>query len=103
MGTFFNIRFQRQHVAMPLSRWSYGAMALCPLMLTCGCVNGPPASPSQAVCQPSLEGVEDPSAKHRPSSTGPVIFPIRLTDDGEFVKRCELTDALQEFALQEAN
>jgi len=43
-----------------------------------------------------VEQVADPSAKRRPSGAGPLLFPIRLTDDGEYVKRCELTDALQE-------
>lgn len=60
------------------------------------CVSVPPPSPSQAVCQPTLEHVPDPSAKPRPSGDVPIVFPIRLTDDGEFVERCELTDALQE-------
>jgi len=61
-----------------------------------GCVSRPPPSPSQAVCRPLLEHVADPSAKRRPSADGPLLFPVRLTDNGEFVERCELTDALQE-------
>jgi hypothetical protein len=40
--------------------------------------------------------VPNPSDKSRPSASSPTIFTIRLTDDGLFVKRCELTDALQE-------
>jgi hypothetical protein len=72
------------------------AVILLAMVFLGGCVSQPPASPAQSVCRPDLEHVPDPSAKRRPSSDRPLLFPIRLTDDGEYVSRCELTDALQE-------
>ena len=64
--------------------------------LLCGCVTKPPPSPVQSICDFAQEGVPNPSSKVRVPSATPVLLPIRLTDDGEFVSRCELTDALQE-------
>ena len=66
------------------------------IALVSGCVSKPPPSPVQSICDFAQEGVPDPSLKVRPSSESAVLLPIRLTDDGEFVSRCELTDALQE-------
>jgi hypothetical protein len=66
------------------------------MALLSGCVNKLPPSPVQSICDFAQEGVPDPSSKVRPSSEAAVLLPIRLTDDGEFVSRCELTDALQE-------
>jgi hypothetical protein len=71
------------------------------LLLSCESV--PPASGykpgkgSQAECLWNEEGVENPFAKPRPtSSPAALLFKIRFTDDGEFVQRCELEDALLE-------
>jgi hypothetical protein len=72
-------------------------------VLTAGCVSKLPASPVQSICDPIKEGAPDPTAKLRPSPDTPLIFPIRLTDDGEYVSRCELTDALLELRDAEAH
>jgi hypothetical protein len=92
----------RRKPKLGLRGWKVARVAMCTIsvgffvIVAHGCVSRPPPSPSQAVCRPLLEHVADPSAKRRPSADGRHLFPVRLTDDGEFVERCELTDALQE-------
>jgi hypothetical protein len=75
-------------------------ITLALLLALAGCVSKLPPSPIQSVCNFAAEGVTDPIAKTRPTEGGPPIFPIRLTDDGEYVSRCELTDALLELRAE---
>lgn len=58
------------------------------------CVSFPPADPNNRECVPKA-GEIDPKAKTRPTS---LVYTkaVRFTDDGEFVDRCEFSDALHE-------
>ena len=73
---------------------------LLAIIAMASCVSPPPPSRIQSVCSAAKEGVSDPITKQRPSSENHVVFPIRLTDDGEYVSRCELTDALLELRAE---
>ncbi len=54
-----------------------------------------PADPSQSKC--AYGSVNDPIKIERPAYPGGVRI-IRLTNSGQFVRRCELTDALDELS-----
>ena len=56
--------------------------------------SSPAADPKQYKCQPD-ERLQQLRRTTRPRQ-GPVVMTVRLTDDGQFVNRCESTDAFYE-------
>lgn len=68
------------------------AVCVAVLLLLSACVSFPPADPNQVTCVPKV-GEDDPSQVVRPTGKTQIV---RFTDDGEFVSRCELSNALYE-------